>query len=96
MLNEPLAPAEAKRLIRDILAAGRLRFSTHAEEEMAKDDITGPEAINVLRAGVVEPAEWDARRREWRYRVRAAHLYVVVTFLSETRLRVVTAWRARG
>ncbi len=95
MLSEPLAPTEAKRLIRDILAVGGLRLSTHAEEEMAKDDITGPEAVNVLRAGVVEPAEWHAGRQEWRYRVRAARLYVVVTFSSETQLRVVTAWRVR-
>ena len=34
MLNEPLAPADAKRLIRGVLAGGGLRFSTHAEEEM--------------------------------------------------------------
>ncbi len=49
------------------------------------------DVVHVLRAGVVEPAEWI--NGQWRYRVRAQKLYVVVRLRSETALRVITAWR---
>ena len=91
MDGEPLHPTQARQLIRTILNAGTVRFSGHALEEMAKDQLTTVDCTNVLRGGVVEPAEWDAGT--WRYRVRAARIYVVVAFRSETQLVVITAWR---
>jgi hypothetical protein len=51
------------------------------------------EVMEVLRGGVVEPAEWE--NVEWRYRVRRAKTYVVVTFLAETHTAAVTAWRRK-
>lgn len=92
--DEPLSPTEAKRLIRQCLTAGgRVDFSGHALDELQKDQMTTGDCLNVLRGGVVEPAEWE--RGSWRYRVRTARMCVVVSFVSETRLRVVTAWRMR-
>jgi hypothetical protein len=49
------------------------------------------DAVNVLRGGVVEPAEEE--RGTWRYRVRTANMTVVVAFRSKLDLVVVTAWR---
>ena len=60
---------------------------------MANDGITVDEVLQVLRGGVVEPAEF--RRDSWRYRVRQGKRYAVVTFRSETRTVVVTVWRTR-
>jgi hypothetical protein len=91
MRGEPLDPTRARQLIRNIIAAGEVRFSGHALEEMAKDNLTTVDCTNVLRAGVVEPPEFE--RETWRYRVRTNRIYVVVTFRSETQLVVVTAWR---
>ncbi len=68
-----------------------MSFSKHALEEMANDDLTTVDCINVLRGGVVEPPEFE--RGSWRYRVRTARICVVVVFRSETALAVVTAWR---
>ena len=91
--REPLSPPDAKRLIREILICGEVVSSRHAADEMAKDDLALIDCVNVLRGGVVEPAELE--RGTWRYRAHARRLWVVVAFRSETRLAVVTAWRSR-
>ena len=89
--QEPLPPAQARRLLRVILATGEVVFTSHALDEMAKDGISQAEAIGVLRSGVVEPAEFE--RGSWRYRVRAKRTYLVASFRSELTAVVVTAWR---
>jgi hypothetical protein len=94
MLVEPVSPPEARRLIRDIIENGSVSFSKHAEEEMAKDNLTMVDATNVLRGGVVDPGEFE--NGSWRYRVRTARIAVIVAFRSETELRVVTAWRFKS
>lgn len=58
---------------------------------MTKDNLTMVDVANVLRGGVVDPAE--SEKGTWRYRVRTARIAVIVAFRSETELRVVTAWR---
>jgi hypothetical protein len=88
-----LATDAAKKLIRQILEAGTVTPSQHALDEMAKDDLTLVDCVNVLRGGVVEPPELE--RGSWRYRVRTARISVVVAFRSEQELRIVTAWRIR-
>ena len=37
---EPMEPAVAKQWIRRIIVEGTVTFSTHAVEEMAKDEMT--------------------------------------------------------
>ena len=89
----PLKPAEARRLLTEILSAGQLNFSRHAREEMAKDKMVEQDAINVLRAGSLDPAEME--RGSWRYRVHTLRFFVVVTFVEATAAIIVTAWRKR-
>jgi hypothetical protein len=89
--REPLRPAEARKLLRAILAGGEVVFTSHALDEMEQDGISQADAIGVLRSGVVEPAEFV--RGSWRYRVRARRMYVVAAFRSEAAAVVVTAWR---
>ena len=90
-LREPLEPGAAKRLIRKIIQLGTVSFSKHGLEEMARDDLTTVDCVNVLRGGVVEPGELE--RGSWRYRVSTARMRVVVAFRSDEELVVVTAWR---
>ncbi len=92
-MREPLNSPEAKRLIGEILAGGEVVSSRHARQELEKDNLTMVDCINVLRGGVVEPAEWE--NGTWRYRVRTQRIWVVVAFRSEKRLVIVTAWRTR-
>lgn len=94
MLEEPLSPPEARRLIREIIENGSVSFSKHAEQEMAKDNLTMVDATNVLRGGVIDPGELE--NGSWRYRARTARIAVIVAFRSETELRVVTAWRFKS
>lgn len=91
MLVEPLGQSDAKRLIQEIVSNGSVTMSGHAQQEMRKDDLAATDVLNLLRGGVVEPAEFE--NGSWRYRVRTARMCVVVAFRSETELRVVTAWR---
>lgn len=81
----------ARKLLRDILTSGVLRFSGHAKAEMAKDQLTTQDTLNVLRAGVVEPSELVSG--SWRHRVKTNRICVVVTLPAETEAIVITAWR---
>lgn len=85
--------AKARGLLREILASGTLTFSGHAKDEMAKDKLTTQDVVNVLRAGVVEPSEFE--RGSWRHRVKTNTICVVVVLVSEQEAVAVTAWRIR-
>lgn len=90
-MDEPLDPVAAKRLIAEILESGTWVCSNHARTEMDKDGMSDQDVINILRAGVIDPAEWENGR--WRHRARTARMAVIVQFESETELRLITAWR---
>ena len=68
VLKEPLEPERVRRLIRGILQKGSVTFSGHSEKELANDGLSTVDAVNVLRAGVADPGEFE--RGCWRYRVR--------------------------
>ncbi|MBI3448996.1 MAG: DUF4258 domain-containing protein [Acidobacteria bacterium] len=92
-MTEPFSPTQARQRIRRILLSGSFSYSSHALREMEKDGLAPIDCVNVLRAAIVEPAEFE--HGSWRYRVRSAYIWVVVAFRSESELRVVTAWRGR-
>ncbi len=93
-MKEPFSRNEAKKLILKILNEGHTVFSRHAQEELEKDDLTTVDATNVLRAGkITEQPECD--RNSWTYRVHTDRMTVVVSFVSESKLRIVTAWRKK-
>jgi hypothetical protein len=102
----PLRGTDAKRLIRRLLECGVFAVSRHAREEMGKDNLTDVDAVNVLRAGIVDEAEFE--HGSWRYRVRTGRMLFVVAFDPEVdalpddaadvgamELVVVTAWRIK-
>jgi len=88
-----MKPDEARRLARDIVENGILDFSGHALDEMANDELHTTDCLNIVRAGVYSTPEYE--KGELRYRVQTARICVVVTFESDTRIRVVTAWRKK-
>jgi len=94
LMKEPFSRNEAKKLIQTICREGTIVSSRHAQQELAKDDLTTFDAMNVLRAGriVEEPELIDGT---WRYRVHTAQMAVVVAFMSESKLKLVTAWRKK-
>ena len=92
-LHLPLKPDAARKLARQIVEHGTVEFSSHAIEEMQKDDLESTDCINLLRGGVFEPPELI--HGELRYRVSTQRMCFVVMFRSNERLRVVTGWRNR-
>ena len=93
-MKEPYNRNEAKKLILKIIQDGSVVLSRHAEEELAKDGLTTVDATNVLREGkIIEPPEQE--HGTWRYRVHTEQMVVVVTFVSESKLKVITAWRKK-
>lgn len=103
----PLREVEARALLRRLLKEGVFIVSSHARKEMATDNLSDQDAINVLRAGVVGPPEWE--NGSWRYRVSTQRMTVVAAFepdvdtppkdtddVSTLELVVVTAWRKRS
>ena len=91
--EQALDRTTAKKLIQGIVDDGSVVYSNHALEEMQKDRLTTVDVVNVLRGGVVDPAERE--NGSWRYRVRTQKMYVVVVIRSETELKVVTAWKEK-
>ncbi len=98
-MDEPLTPTAAKKLIQAILkttdggAPPEVALGSHAQEEMANDKLIAGDIMNVLRGGVVEPAEFE--KGSWRYRVRTNRIVVVVCFRLKIELGVVTCWRIK-
>lgn len=88
-------PVHARALFREIIDSGEVAFSGHAYREMEKDDLSETECKNIVRAGVVEPPEWE--QGAWRYRIRGGRgpVYVVCELRSNTSLVIVTAWRVK-
>ena len=84
----------ARKLLREILATGRLWYSEHAKREMKQRKLTTMDVVNVLRAGVVEPSEFE--HGSWRHRVKTNRICVVVVLVSEQEAVAVTAWRIGG
>ena len=58
-MSQPLSAIVARNLARQILATGDVTFTSHALAELAKDDKTTVDAINVIRGGVYREAEWE-------------------------------------
>lgn len=90
-LEEAYNPVYSKQLIRTIISDGTFITTQHAKREMQADNLTSVDCINVLRGGIVDPAEWE--NGAWRYRVHTANIYVVVELESEDKLVLITAWR---
>lgn len=92
--GEPFQAHEAKRRIRQILQEGFVDWEVpHFLDELRKDELDMVDAVNCLRAGIVEEAEMD--NGEWRYRVRTQKICLVVQFEAEDELLVITIWRLR-
>jgi hypothetical protein len=89
----PMKPDDARKLARDIVENGVVDFSGHALDEMANDELHTTDCLNIVRAGVYSAPEYE--KGELRYRVQTTRICVVVTFESDTRIRVVTAWRKK-
>jgi len=90
---DPLSPPDARKLIQAIVTSGRVIFTSHADRELTVDGVNRDQAFDVMKGGIVEPAEFE--RGSWRYRVRAQRIYLVVAFRSEQELVVVTGWRVK-
>lgn len=92
--REPLDNATMCQLVRTIVKTGSVAFSPHARKELAKDDFTTADALNMLLGGRPRADECGhLRDGTYRYRLHTARMCVVVAFRSETELVVVTAWR---
>jgi hypothetical protein len=90
-MDEPVQAATLKALVRAILDEGRLEISSHAMEELGKDELDVMDVHNVLRGGWFQEGEWE--NGEWRYRARTQRICVVFAFRSDSELVVITGWR---
>jgi hypothetical protein len=90
---QPLDPGRARALINDIRASGFIDLGDHAVEEMEADELDMVDAANILRGGQVLAPEWE--HGEWRYRIESARMVFVIAFESESKLKIVTAWRKK-
>ena len=94
-VSKPLAAGQARRLLNANLEEGhKLSFSEHACDELEKDDMDMMDVMNVLRCGQrIDAPEPHPNTGAWNYRVHTHKMCVVVEFVSETHVRIVTGWR---
>jgi len=91
-MDQPLRAPEAKKLLRKILDGGEVTYSQpHAIERMRERGISLADCLNVMRAGVMQEAQLE--NGGWRHRIETAKIVVVVEFLSDDEVLVVTTWR---
>ncbi len=92
-MNQPIRATEARKLLRQILNSGFVTYSQpHAIDRLKERALSTLDCENVLRAGVVDEAEW--RDGGWRHHVRTQKIVVVIEFLSEEEILIGTAWRS--
>jgi hypothetical protein len=94
-----LGKNEARKLISKIVVQHpeNIRFSGHAIKELAADDLTVTDALNVLKSpdGRIHQ-DGELESGSYRYRMETANLVVVVAFsVDGASLNVVTAWDKR-
>ena len=93
--REPLRPDQARKVIKDILKAGRpFVYPDHAKKKMARFKMDPLDCTHVVKAGVVYDPEFE--NGSWRYRICAGGMTVIVEFrLREPHeIVIVTMWRA--
>jgi hypothetical protein len=91
-MKEPYGRNEALKLVREICQHGKLSITAHARAEMAKDDMTSVDVMNILRCGKIAD-EPELEKGTYRYRIQTPKMMVVVALRSTTELVLVTAWR---
>ena len=101
-MDEPLSNGEARKLLTRCLDEGEVSWSAHALVEMAKDNLTQNDVLNILERGWMygeRPAELE--HGSWRYQFNTQRMSAVVAFDEDDDddgtviATVVTAWRIR-
>ena len=92
-MHQPLSAATARTLAKEIIETGSVIYTTHAEQEMANDQLAAVDVVNVLRGGGYFEAQWE--NGAWRHQAYTRRIVVVSEFESEIELTVITAWRKR-
>lgn len=81
-------PADAKKRLKAILDYGTVSYSQpHAINRLNERSMSMVDCENVLRGGKIEPNGVN------RFRVSTNKITVVIEFLSDDEVLVVTAWR---
>lgn len=89
---QPYRKGEAKRLLKSILSKGFVTYSRpHALDRLKERNISTLDCENVLRAGIVDEAELE--NGAWRHHVRTQKIVIVIEFLSEEEVLILSAWR---
>jgi hypothetical protein len=87
-MKSPLSTADAKKLLKKILDSGEVTYTQpHALQRLSERFISMIDCENVLRAGKIEPEGVN------RFKVSTNKITVVIEFLSENEVLVVTVWR---
>ncbi len=92
--KEPLQPAQARKLLSQILnagTAGTVSPTGYFQKRLAERNIGMEDATNVLRRGrMYEQAELE--NGSWRYRVHHGGTCVVLQFETENKVTLITTW----
>lgn len=96
-LSQNLSGPIVKQLLRACLGElGSIEFTSHALKEMADDDMTTVDVVNVLRGGWMDGCgQYDADHCCWRYRICTHKFFVVVAFEEQSDVIIVTAWKLK-
>jgi len=85
---------QARKLLSEILNAdtNAISLSKHCRKELAHDNLTTVDLLNVLKAGLIY-TDPELVNGTYRYRVETEKIIVVITFMHQNCIRCITAWR---
>ena len=87
-MKSPMNAADAKKLLKRILESGEVTYSQpHAVDRMKERTLSMVDCENVLRGGKIEPDGVN------RFKVSTNKITVVIEFISDDEVLVVTIWR---
>lgn len=93
-LKSRLNRTQARKKLTELLAANPNCFSygNHFRKRLLERRMSLGDILNVLHGGWIL-MEGEFENGEWRYRVETERMAVVITFLDNVHIRLITCWR---
>lgn len=97
--SSPLQADEVAQYIRAVLRDGKVILTDHCKNEsMRNRSVDSTDLYNALANGSLMSSEWDADRKEWKYRIKGIDFEgdeltgIVILLVSKLQIVVITVF----
>lgn len=97
--SSPLQADEVAQYVRAVLRDGKVILTDHCNNEsMRNRHVHSTDLYSALANGTLMSSEWDAERKEWKYRIKGTDLEgdeltgIVILLVSKLQIVVITVF----